>query len=88
MTVLTRLGFCEVASPIGAAVTKFGGQPVWLPVPALPSSRPTREPMTFIGHVSIRQSWHSDAAQRVAYIFMTGGGFDNAAMETWDRQHC
>jgi hypothetical protein len=84
MTATTRLEFRQVASPIGTTVTKFGGQPVWLSGPALPLSRRTRKPMTFIGQISIPQSWHGDQALRMAYIFMTGGGFDNAAMETWD----
>lgn len=83
-TTSSRLQFRETGAPINAAVTKFGGQPVWIDQPAMPLSRRTGQPMTFIAQVLVPQSWHAGLGVRMAYIFMTGAGFDDKAMETWD----
>lgn len=69
--------------PISDVVTKFGGQPVWLENRVVPVSRRTEKPMTFIGQVLIPEQWYADQLPRMAYIFMTGAGFDHNA-ETWD----
>ncbi|MGW3286440.1 hypothetical protein ACWDR3_17560 [Streptomyces sp. NPDC001002] len=49
------------------AVTKVGGQPVWLGEPQWPLSRGTGRPMEFLGQFAL-------AGGRLAYLFMTGDG--------------
>jgi hypothetical protein len=55
--------------PNGAAVTKLGGQPVWLQAPQWPVSASLDEPMMFIGQFRFDVG---DEA-RMAYVFMTQG---------------
>ncbi|MFJ6083583.1 hypothetical protein ACIQI8_19505 [Streptomyces sp. NPDC092369] len=52
------------------AVTKVGGQPVWLAEPQWPLSRGTGRPMEFLGQFAL-------AGGRLAYLFMTGDGNDS-----------
>ncbi|CDH46914.1 DUF1963 domain-containing protein [Candidatus Contendibacter odensensis] len=80
----SRLQFREATAPISDVVTKFGGQPAWLEDRVVPLSRRTGKPMTFIAQVLIPAHWLADDTPRMAYIFMTGAGFDHNAMETWD----
>jgi hypothetical protein len=49
---------------VGAAVTKMGGQPVWLERPQWPMSRETGKPMQFLGQFALD-------GDRLAYLFMT-----------------
>ncbi|HLL65756.1 MAG TPA: hypothetical protein VK453_08400 [Micromonosporaceae bacterium] len=70
----------EPASPAGGtAVTKLGGQPVWLQAPQWPLSTALAEPMMFIGQFRL----DADDAVRMAYVFMSDdddGGVDG----TWE----
>lgn len=75
--------FAASPTSITAPVTKFGGHPVWLEEPVIPLSRRTGEPMVFIGQVVIPPELAADDQLCIAYIFMTGAGFDERAMETW-----
>jgi len=84
MPVVYKLQFHEITAPIVAAQTKFGGQPVWLEPPVTPRSRRTGKAMTFIGQVRVPSLWTGDERIRLAYLFMTGAGFDPQAMETWN----
>lgn len=79
-----HLTFRVTEAPITGAVTKFGGQPAWLAEPVQPLSRRTGEPMTFIAQIRVPADWYGDTVPRVAYLFMTGAGFDYRAVETWD----
>lgn len=78
-----RIEFIAAPTGIAAPVTKFGGHPVWLEVPTVPLSRRTGEPMVFIGQVVVPPELAADNRLRIAYLFMTGAGFDERAMETW-----
>jgi len=40
--------------------------------------------MTFVCQIVIPREWREDESLRVAYVFMTGAGFDHRAMETWN----
>lgn len=84
MPTSNRIEFQAVARPVAAPVTKFGGQPVWLDRPVLPTSRITGQPMTFIAQIRIPSTWCAGSDIRLAYVFMTGAGFDDLATETWD----
>ncbi len=50
------LAFQEVTAPITDAVTKFGGQPVWLSTPQWPLSRETGQPMCFVAQIVLSSS--------------------------------
>ena len=84
MPVVRTLQFHEITESVVAAKTKFGGQPVWLERPVIPLSRRTGKAMTFIGQVRVPSVWIGDERTRLAYLFMTGAGFDQNAMETWN----
>lgn len=79
-----RLEFREATRPDDRPVTRFGGQPAWLDAPVTPISRRTGKPMTFICQIEIPPDWHAPGPARMAYVFMTGGGFDYNAVETWN----
>ncbi len=79
-----RLAFREAIRPDVNPVTRFGGQPAWLEEPITPLSRRTGKPMTFICQIAIPPEWHGTAPARMAYVFMTGGGFDYDVVETWN----
>ncbi len=85
MTERASIEFVEVSAPITEAVTKFGGQPVWLTYPQWPISRSTGRPMQFIGQIALYPDLFSmDAGQlslfpdevvsvhgHMAYLFIT-----------------
>jgi uncharacterized protein YwqG len=75
-----NLEFIPAAHPIRDAVTKFGGQPVWLSRPEWPVSKGTGEPMTFIGQIKIPELF-GIAADGMAYVFMTD---DSRVDGTWE----
>ena len=79
-----RLAFREAIRPDVNPVTRFGGQPAWLEEPVTPLSRRTGKPMTFICQIEVPADWHAKGPARMAYVFMTGGGFDYDAVETWN----
>ncbi|RTL44186.1 MAG: hypothetical protein EKK53_07875 [Burkholderiales bacterium] len=83
MASSTTLDFVAARSPVTTPVTKFGGHPVWLQAACVPTSRRTGEPMTFIGQVVVPPELAPDERLCIAYLFMTGAGFDERAMETW-----
>ncbi|MFG3657625.1 hypothetical protein [Streptomyces sp. NPDC047706] len=59
------LAFVPTAGAVREAVTKAGGQPVWLAEPQWPLSRATGEPMEFLGQFAL-------GGGRLAYLFMSG----------------
>jgi hypothetical protein len=71
--------FAPAASPVREAVTKLGGQPVWLAEPQWPLSRTTGEPMRFLGQFVL-------AGAALGYLFMTGGGAGRHVDGTYDPQ--
>ena len=77
------IDFIAADEPLVGLVTKFGGLPSWLEQPVMPLSRRTGEPMTFIGQIVVPTALCPDKRLHVAYIFMTGSGFDERAIETW-----
>jgi hypothetical protein len=82
-TLSTRFAieFNEVDAPLGAPVTKFGGQPHWLEAPQWPLSRESGEPMRFICQIRIPETL-STGSTRIAYVFMTDG--DGYIDGTWE----
>lgn len=76
--------FVEAAVPITQAVTKFGGQPVWIDESAWPLSRETGNPMRFIGQIELRSEYGFNTPAKMAYLFMTeeeGGEFVDGTYE-------
>lgn len=67
--------------PIGAPVSKFGGQPVWLAKPQWPIARGDGEPMRFICQIALPPELQC-GGQRMAYIFMS----ENAGAATWEAE--
>jgi len=65
------LKFHETDTPITDAVTKFGGQPVWLDTPQWPLSRSTGNQMQFIGQVQIYPEIFGHLAVQMAYLFIS-----------------
>lgn len=68
------LVFVPADGAVREAVTKVGGQPVWLEEPQWPLSRRTGRPMEFLGQFAL-------AGGRLACLFMTGGGHVDG---TWE----
>jgi len=60
------LVFVPADGAVREAVTKVGGQPVWLEQPQWPLSRAAGRPMEFLGQFALEGG-------RLAYLFMTGG---------------
>lgn len=60
-------------APITEAVTKFGGQPVWIDGPEWPHSRETGAPMQFIAQIALIPQVFGDLPVQMAYLFMTDG---------------
>lgn len=76
--------FSETTAPISDAVTKFGGQPVWIENPAWPLSRETGNPMRFICQIELRSEYGFNTPAKMAYLFMTeeeGGDFVDGTYE-------
>ncbi|MEV6949542.1 hypothetical protein AB0N07_48125 [Streptomyces sp. NPDC051172] len=59
------LVFVPAEGAVREAVTKVGGQPVWLEEPQWPLSRETGRPMEFLGQFALEGG-------RLAFLFMTG----------------
>lgn len=66
--------FTETATPILEAVTKFGGQPVWLDTPRWPLSRSYGTPMQFICQIELYPELFGCLDARMAYIFLAADG--------------
>ncbi|MCN9240062.1 hypothetical protein NGF19_04530 [Streptomyces sp. RY43-2] len=58
--------FALAAAPVREAVTKLGGQPVWLEEPQWPLSRRTGEPLQFLGQFTLDGG-------ALGYLFMADG---------------
>jgi hypothetical protein len=71
MSLAGYISFHQAAQPISAAVTKFGGQPVWFTGPEWPVSRRTGEPMLFIGQIALDREIFGPVAREMAYVFIT-----------------
>ncbi|QDU44175.1 hypothetical protein Mal52_26530 [Symmachiella dynata] len=76
--------FHAVEQPITEAVTKFGGQPVWIDEPEWPLSESQDEPMMFIGQIAIEPELFPDAQGKMAYLFMTDSEEHGSNTPTWD----
>ena len=75
MPTAAVIGYVPVAAPIREAVSKFGGQPVWLEAPQWPVSRSLGVPMQFVCQVNLDDVPGLRAAvstpARMAYFFIT-----------------
>lgn len=71
MPIKSDIQFTAVATPITEAITKFGGQPVWIEQPQWPLSRSTGQPMRFIGQIRLERQLFPEAQGQMAYLFMT-----------------
>jgi uncharacterized protein YwqG len=76
------LSFKQSLQPCREAVTKFGGQPVWLQQPEWPLSASTGEQMKFICQVVLYPEIFGQVAGKMAYIFMTD--LENQVVPCWD----
>lgn len=74
--------FVEARIPILDAVTKFGGQPVWLTESQWPLSATTGKPMRFICQIVLVPELFGSTPARIAYIFMTDG--EDYVDGTWE----
>ncbi len=74
------LAFQEVTTPITDAVTKLGGQPVWLSTPQWPLSRETGQAMCFIAQVALYPDIFGAVPAQMAYLFLT----DDPDIDTYD----
>lgn len=82
MPLTAQIEFVPAPSPIGDAVTKFGGQPVWLGAPQWPLSRSTGNPMRFLCQIALDERLFPGALGRMAYVFITD---DDAYVDgTWE----
>lgn len=66
-----KIDFKEARHPIREAVTKFGGQPVWLEKAEWPLSKETGKPMEFICQIELSAALFPDSKAKMAYLFMT-----------------
>lgn len=73
--------FFPVDAAITKPVTKFGGQPVWIGEPRWPLNPATRDPLRFIGQVSLELDVFSDLPYRMAYLF--AGDFRATPQSVW-----
>lgn len=71
MVKCQRIEFIEANSPIEQAVTKFGGQPVWLEPAQWPLSKSLKTPMRFICQIRLDDHIFPGGDGKMAYIFMT-----------------
>lgn len=78
-----KIKFEQTPSPVTDAVTKFGGQPVWLEEPQWPISAALGEPMQFICQIKLTDDVFPGCAGKMAYIFMTDDKED-VADGTWE----
>lgn len=65
------LSFQHVSAPIVEAVTKFGGQPVWIGEPQWPLSQQWGDPMQFICQIRLDPELFGPLEAQMAYVFMT-----------------
>lgn len=66
------------------AVTKFGGQPVWIGQPQWPVSRELGKPMQFICQIWIDPALFGACPAQMAYVFITDDSDSQGLCETWD----
>jgi uncharacterized protein YwqG len=74
--------FAETTRAIRDAVTKFGGQPVWVAEPQWPLSAETGQPMRFICQIALVPELFGSIMARMAYIFITDG--EDYVDGTWE----
>ena len=74
--------FKHSQEPCREAVTKFGGQPVWLQKPEWPLSASTGEQMKFICQVVIYPEIFGQVTGKMAYVFITD--LEKQALPCWD----
>jgi uncharacterized protein (TIGR02996 family) len=72
---LTIARFVRVKRPIKTAVTKWGGQPVWLAEPAWPLT-PDGRPMRFICQIRVPDFFGTPMAGKMVYVFVLTQDFD------------
>lgn len=82
---LTIRSYRRVAKPIRKAVTKFGGQPVWLEEPIWPISAGSEIPMRFICQILLDPSLFGKSRKtRMAYLFLTQAERDEIEYGAFD----
>jgi len=69
-----------VCADLESTAARFGGEPFGLPLPLWPVSRRMNEPMQFICQIPLQGELFPEAADAVAYLFMTSG---SDGEETW-----
>ena len=84
MSVKQMIEFVESKGPITEAVTKFGGQPVWVDKPQWPVSKRLKKPMQFICQIKIDPALFGECPAQMAYLFMTDDSDDPGMYDTWD----
>jgi predicted DNA-binding WGR domain protein len=83
---LQIVGFTEVTEPITEAITKFGGQPVWLEEPRWPLCPQNGKQIPFLGQIRLEPEIFGDIEAKMAYIFF--GSDDPSGDDTsWPTDH-
>ncbi len=72
-----NMTFTKAEQPITEAITKFGGQPVWIDTPQWPLGKMSGKPMRFIGQIKLDEKLFGKKQAQMAYIFYSEGIDDN-----------
>lgn len=70
MSKYASLTFSEAEKPISNAITKFGGQPVWINQPEWPFSKKTQQPLRFICQIALDTHIFGENTAKMVYFFM------------------
>ena len=76
--------FERAPAPVTPPVTKFGGQPAWISEPEWPTSKETKNQMSFICQVALDPSLFPAASGTMAYVFMTEEEDGEYVDGTWE----
>lgn len=72
-----RMKFIRSQQPVTEAITKFGGQPVWIDTPQWPLGEMSGKPMRFIGQIKLEEKLFGTKKAQMAYLFYSEGIDDN-----------
>ncbi len=82
---LQIVGFTETTEPITEAITKFGGQPVWLEEPRWPLCPKNGKLIPFLGQIRLEPAIFGEIEAKMAYIFL--GSDDPGGADGWPTDH-
>lgn len=76
-TERATMKFIKSDKPVTEAITKFGGQPVWIDTPQWPLGKMSGKPMRFIGQIKLEEKLFGEKEAQMAYLFYSEGIDDN-----------